>query len=271
MFRKDFMKKTNPAAVIFMSGAGTNAEKLLESAYYGKSWHCSVLVTDRPERSRAAEIAARFGIPCLEHDIFRFYRDHGMQTIGIGTEQGFAVRQLWTDALREKLKDYACDFGLLAGFIPLTNLVGDFPCLNVHPGDLTYEKNGKRILTGLHALPVERAIAEGLDYLRSSVILATPFTPGAKEMDGGHILGISGKIPLLPRESAVSDEDFVKKNLENLKKAGDWSLFPSVVNDFASGRFSTDEAGELLWNDTFRWRKVRTVEYLEHSKQAVER
>ena len=52
-----------PSAIIFMSGSGTNAVKLLESPDCGKLWKCSAIVTDRVKDCRAKEIAERFNVP----------------------------------------------------------------------------------------------------------------------------------------------------------------------------------------------------------------
>ena len=279
MDRKVFVKSSLPRAVIFLSGGGSNAEKLLTSPFYGRCWSCAAVVTDRPETSNAREIAANYGLELIEEDIFRFYEAHGLRKISIATEEGFAVRQLWTDALRRKLARFAPDFGILAGFIPLTNLVADFPCLNIHPGDLTVEKDGHRLLVGLHDLPVRTALLAGHRFLRSSVIIATPFTPGAKEMDGGHILGVSRRVPvLLPGGSSYGSlaasaallAETAKRNLEHLKINGDWTLFPEVVADFASGRFAEGENGGLLYlDDSSGWLPVKTVEYNATGKNPI--
>ena len=258
------MKRKYAKAVIFLSGTGTNAEKLLSSPSYGREWHCCAIVTDRPEKSRARLLAEQYGIPLVEEDIFRFYAEHGLSKISIATEEGYRVRQLWTDALRKRLAVFQPDFGLLAGFVPLTNIVGDFPCLNVHPGDLTVKQDGKRMLTGLHTLPVRKAILAGFDHLRSSVLIATPFTPGAPEMDHGHI---SARIPVdlcgHPLEELRENGDLLEEvaahNLETLKHAGDWDLFPRVAADFAAGRFGESPDGAL----TYDGHPVHTVDYSE--------
>ncbi len=261
------MKRKYSKAVIFLSGAGTNAEKLLSSPEYGRDWYCCAIVTDRPERSKARELAERYGIPLVEADIFQFYANCGLSKISIATEEGYRVRQLWTDDLRRRLAPFEPDFGLLAGFVPLTNIVGDFPCLNVHPGDLTVERNGRRLLVGLHDIPVREAILAGFDHLRSSVLIATPFTPGAPEMDHGRVPGISAKVPvdlcghslseLRENESLLADT--AARNLENLKVRGDWTVFPRVAADFARGCFGTSPDGYLTYNGL----PVRTVDYSE--------
>lgn len=268
-----------PSAIIFMSGSGTNAEKLLESEDRGKLWNCSAIVTDRTRGCRAEEIAKRFGIPYILHDIFQFYKDHGLETISVATERGMEVRNLWTDALREKIADVPHDFGLLAGFVPLSNIVGDFPCLNVHPGDLTIEKEGVRILAGLHSGPVETAILEKHNVLRSSVIIATPYNPGEKNVDSGFVLGVSDPVNIeLPegvtleqlqecKRSRIKGRDdllgkIADEHIDRLKEGGDWILFPAVTKAFTHGRYSYDDNGNLLWRyDDGVFRPVKTVRF----------
>lgn len=268
-----------PSVIIFMSGSGTNAEKLLESPDHGKLWKCSAIVTDRTKGCRAKEIANRFGVPYLLHDIFQFYEDHGLSTISVATERGMEVRELWTDALREKIATIPHDFGLLAGFVPLSNIVGDFPCLNVHPGDLTVEKDGIRILAGLHSGPVETAILEGHTSLKSSVIIATPYNPGEKNVDSGFVLGISDPVEIQLPEGVTIEQLQTCKNertkgrndllgkiadehIDRLKEGGDWKLFPAVTRAFTQGRYAYDEENNLLWKcDDGTFRPVKTVRF----------
>lgn len=284
-----------PARVaLFLSGHGSNAEKILElqQARENPAFEVVALVTDAPpERCRAQELAERFAVPVVENDIRAFYRERGLTRVTLRTEEGRAVRELWTDAVRSQLAQYAPDFGVLAGFVPLTNLVGDFPCLNVHPGDLTYIKDGARYLVGLHTLPVERAILEGLKSLRSSVILAEPYAGDGGNMDSGPLLGLSPAVPVdlqgYSREALADclrrrpekrpkggfDDDLERvadHNLTRLKEKGDWVVLPAVVADFADGRFGLDGEGALRYRgNNDQWFPIRTVEYLPDGKELI--
>ncbi|MFA7230194.1 MAG: hypothetical protein WC071_02880 [Victivallaceae bacterium] len=271
------------SAAIFMSGSGTNAENILEYrlTHCCETWYPAVIVTDAPESSRAGEIAARFDLPLVAFSIREFYRSHGEKTISLKTERGRQLREMWTNLLREKLAAYKIDFGVLAGFVLLSNITGDFPCLNVHPGDLTVEENGRRLLVGLHALPVETAIVRGLNSIRSSVIIAQPYTGRGGEKDSGPILGISSALPLdlcgsnagelteiynsRPEKKPAGGyrdklEEVAMFNQERLKCAGDWLVLPETVADFAAGRFGIDN-DELYYLRAGDWIKVKTVEY----------
>ena len=267
-----------PRAAIFLSGSGSNAEKVLEAK---KSWIAAVIVTDAPEKSRAAEIAERFELPLVSLSIREFYRDHGEKRVSLATENGRRIRELWTNELRKKIAPYNIDFGILAGFVPLSNITGDFPCLNVHPGDLTVEREGHRIFAGLHAVPTEQAIIRGFRSIRSSVIVAQSYTGKGGEMDSGPVLGISPEMELdlkgykadelveiyqkRPAKKPVGGwKDALSKiasaNQERLKEKGDWVVFPQVVNDFAAGRFAV-ENGELYFREGEKFSPTGTIEY----------
>ncbi len=272
-----------PRAAIFLSGSGSNAERVLEFlAARGAAapFTVAVLVTDAPQTSRAAEIGARHSVPVVANDIRAFYRSHGETRVTLATPRGRELREEWTAALRAQLVACPVDFGILAGFVPLTNLTGDFPCLNVHPGDLTYLKDGQRYLVGLHTLPIERALLEGLDALRSSVILALPYTGAGEDMDNGPILGISDPVAVDLGGATLAElrdcaarrpaqrppggfgdrlEAVAKLNLERLKQGGDWIVLPRAAAAFAGGAYGRDAAGALCWRDGQKWRHVRTV------------
>ena len=104
-------------AALFLSGQGSNAEAVLNDlAESPADYTVSVLVTDAPEKSRARELAARFGLPLIEHDLKKFYAAHGAVSTSLATAEGRRLRELWTEELRSKLADYDVDFGILAGF-----------------------------------------------------------------------------------------------------------------------------------------------------------
>lgn len=278
-FLKKFKEK--PRAAIFLSGNGSDTEKILSDFAEHKAyrhWTPELLVTDRPKTSRAAAIAEKYGLPLVEHGIAAFYRSHGSEKVTVATPEGRRIRELWTAALLEKLRPFDLDFAILAGFITLTNIAAVLPCLNVHPGDLTYEKDGRRLLTGLHTIPVELAILEGLDYLRCSVILVQPFSGKADEVDSGHILGISEKMPLDLQGHSLEELrsifrsrthghfhganrdllfDLANYNQERLKPSGDHVVYHRVIDDFAAGSFSESDSGALLYQGN----PVKTVEY----------
>ena len=127
---------------VFMSGSGTNAEALLEYERRGEpvAFETVLIVTDAPETSRARVLAGRCGLPLAELDIRAFYRERGETAIALTTPRRRRLREEWTEALRALVAPYRIDFAVLAGFVPLCNITRAYPCLNVHPGDLTVEE-----------------------------------------------------------------------------------------------------------------------------------
>ena len=275
---------TLPNVGIFLSGSGSNAEMLLKTvrALPKPVMNIAVLVTDAPLTSRARELGRMFNVPVAELDIKQFYADRGETRVSIATEAGQRIREEWTNELRRLIAPYKLDFAVFAGFVPLTNISSDFPCLNVHPGDLTYLKDGKRLLVGLHTIPIENAIVEGLDYMRSSVIIVETYSGSGKEMDNGLLLGISPKvriefaghsraelagcIPLRPAKRPKGGygdimESVASDNQGLLKENGDWIVLPQVVIQFASGNYAVDDDGTLLFRENGSFTRIRTVEF----------
>ena len=273
-----------PKMALFLSGAGSNAEKLLSTPEVMESVTPKVLVTDAPEKSRAREIGRLYNLPVVELSIRDFYRQHGLNTISLATPEGRSVRELWTGKLRDQLQKYSIDLGILAGFEPLSNITDDFICLNVHPGDLTkVDADGNRMYIGLHSKPIEKAILAGETALRSSVIIAKSFANASQDMDNGLLLGISPPMPLDLQGFSLEKlqniyqqrqgnkpmqgwqdalEKIAHQAQEQLKFSGDHFILPLVVRDIARRRFAyhqntlyyrADSSGEFY--------PVRNLEY----------
>ena len=277
-----FEPAANKAAkfALFLSGSGSNARVILQAAA-ANMLDCqpAAVVTDRPE-SAAAALAAEFGLPCLILDLRRFYAGHGEERITLDTPRRRELRELWSQEMWEKLQDFEVDFGVLAGFVPLSNITGKIPCLNVHPGDLTVEKSGVRIFAGLHVKPVEHAILLGYKELRSSVILAQPYCGNGKgEMDSGPILGISEPVAIDLQGMSVAQlqkiadsripgvvpQDELRRlalmNIDTLKIQGDHRVFPAVIREFARGNYGTCTAdGKFCFRSgDGKWLAVKSV------------
>ena len=269
-------------AVVFMSGVGTNAAAVLRFAAAGsRAFRVAAIATDAPDSGHAYELGRKFGVPVAALDLRKFYRDHGEETIKLDSPHRRELRQQWSERMYELLAPYSPELGILAGFMPLTNLTGKLPCLNVHPGDLTLEDGaGRKLLAGLHILPVERAILAGFPGLRSSVILAQPYTgDGSVEMDTGPVLGVSAPVAV-DLEGSTLDElrglqaarrrgvpvadklrSVAEHNVERLKTFGDHVVLPRAVEDFAAGRFYA-EGKRIGWqNDGGEIVSALTVEY----------
>lgn len=264
--------------VIFMSGSGTNTEALLEyeRSLASSPYAVAALVTDAPETSRTNELADRYGLPVVAHDLKAFYLEKGEESVKLDTPRRRALREKWSQELWEKVKGFAPAFACFAGFTALSNIARELPCLNVHPGDLTRcAQDGSRLYAGLHVLPVEKAILNGETSLRSSVIRVQPYTGnGSKEMDAGPVLGVSAPMPVelgtyslqsleecrRQRVPGVKCTDALRRlaleHIERLKICGDHQVFPRAVADFAANCFRCE--GETLF---YNGEKVLTVEY----------
>ncbi|MCI5778248.1 MAG: DUF2062 domain-containing protein [Lentisphaeria bacterium] len=269
------------AIALCLSGTGSNARVLLtRAAEPGACFRVAVLFTDAPDRCAAAELGAEYGVPVEALDIRRFYAENGEDDIRMTSVRRRELRQKWSCAVWERLRGYQVDFAVFAGFVPLNSLPEFLPCLNVHPGDLTVETDGCRRYAGLHYKPVETAILDGNEALRSSVILVQNYSgTGKNEVDAGPILGISAPVPIdrcgrspdeLRRIAAArtappcADQlrEVAKTNLEALKLRGDHQVLPRVVAAFAQGRYGLDSSGNLYFRGgDSEWRPVRTVEF----------
>lgn len=279
-----YLKKhslSEPAKVVIcMSGTGSNAEVLLRHSAAGAEYKVVLIFTDAPESSRAEELSKMYNVPLESLDIREFYRDHGEESIRLDSPERRKLRNEWSERVWQIISAYDVDFAVFAGFVPLTNLAEKLPALNVHPGDLTVEKDGKRVYAGLHFEPVERAILDNCRSLRSSVILVQTYSGNGKEdLDGGPVLGISSPVEIdlqgndLTALQEAKDsrtfppyKDVLRQtalfNMEKLKENGDHVVLPQTVANFAAGRYGVNKNAELCFlNDSGRWQKVGTVEY----------
>lgn len=258
---------------LFLSGGGSNAREILARLHAeggAAPLEAVVLVTDHPQGSGAQRLGQEYGVPVVGHDVRAFYRARGLARVGVSTAEGWAAREAWTEALRVKLRPYAIDFAVFAGFELLSNISVDYPCLNVHPGDLAYLRDGRRYLVGLHTVPVERALLAGLTELRASVLVVTPYSGRSEDMDAGPLLGVSPPVPVdlgghtlkelaaaAARRPAVRPrggygdilQQVAAHNQERLKEGGDWVVFPPVVWAAARGRYWLGDAAEAYYRE----------------------
>lgn len=257
-----FYNGEGPARVgCLMSGSGTNVERILQmeqSLNYsgmGSPFHVVAIVADR--ECRAEQIGEEYGVHVEVKDVNQFYREDpysSLEKSTLRTPEGRRIREEFTDELRELLNDFDLDIGVMGGFQTLVNIVEETdnysppPFINIHPGDLTYLENGKRILTGLHTEPIEKAIARGFDTVRSSVIEPQPYTEDGSDMDNGTILGLGPQLYI----GDQSNPD-PKEILGQLKEVSDLAITPTVLLSMASGNLGmkddqayarTQEGGE---------------------------
>jgi len=221
----------------FMSGSGTNVEKVLEQEkeMEGRCPYETVVIITDDKRSNALKIGKLFDKITAVFDIRDFQESKYLgRRLTLETDAHRKAREEYS----EKLADYLLnicdiDFGVFGGFVPLTNITEYFPCLNVHPGDVTYLKDGRPYLVGLHTVPIERALAERIGYVRSSVIQSMPYMCSGSDMDNGPFLGLGPKL-------FYEDERNPEKILKALKIVSDWKILPKVVLATASGEIEVE-------------------------------
>jgi len=237
MYKKLYNPRHGRAKIAqLMSGSGTNVTKVIqqEKSMGNKCPYETVVIVTDDKRSNALEIARKYKKPFVEFDIRDFQEARGLdRRLSLETADHRIVRKEYTEKLAEVLYSFHTDFAVFGGFEPLTNITEEFICLNVHPGDLTYLKDGKRYLVGLHTVPIKGAREEGIGYVRSSVILAMPYTGKGKDMDTGPLLGLGPKL-------YYEDETDDKKIQKALKKVSDWKILPAVVLAVGYGEIEVD-------------------------------
>ena len=95
-------KDKSGRAAIFISGTGSNAERLLETREKtsGSKWTPAVIVTDFPEKSRASEIARRFGLPLAALSIKDFYLKHGEKKFLLKIRYITPIKKCWRQRIK---------------------------------------------------------------------------------------------------------------------------------------------------------------------------
>jgi phosphoribosylglycinamide formyltransferase 1 len=236
-----------------MSGSGTNIRKIIEKERElkqreGKSLYELVFlfsdVAD-PAKCKIREIAAEYKLPYEINDIWEFYKVRGHSN-----KRDMNVRREYDAVTLGYLKEHQIDCVALGGYMSIvTEVIFDaIPTINVHPADLSImdAKTGKRKFTGDNA--VRDAILAGVSEIRASTHIATA------AVDGGPLLFISKPIPItLPPNISIDalktdqQKELLKSLTEShqneLKKVGDWVIFPMSLIYIAKGLVATDDRG----------------------------
>jgi folate-dependent phosphoribosylglycinamide formyltransferase PurN len=236
----------------FMSGSGTNLERILEREKALREEKGSppfkvvVILTDTPA-SNAARIARSYGIPLLELDIESFYHSHGHRN-----KRDLSLRPAFDRLILERLARFSVDTVVLAGYMSIVTgpLLQAFPgrIINVHPADLRIMEGGKRKFTGDHA--VRDAILAGEEFLRSSTHIVR------EKVDYGEVLMVSDSLPvelpqgLTPKVLAKEENrkllnQIASGHQDRLKRIGDWVILPRTLEFMAQGRFAQDKEGAV--------------------------
>jgi len=232
-----------------MSGTGTNLvailqfEKQLREKTGSSPYHVAAIFANvkDPDECMAQEISQKWRIPVQILDSVEFYAQRGKLPKDHQTRIDYDV------ATRELISEYHPAVLALAGYMRIARapLINHFLCINVHPADLTIlNEKGKRKYTGDHA--VRDAILTEEKELRSTTHIAT------ERVDDGPILMISAKLPVVldPNESLENEvylDMVADAHKKELKKIGDWVIFPRTLLHVAEGKYAIGPQKEIYF------------------------
>lgn len=233
-----YRKKNEPMRVAaFMSGSGSNLRKILE-LQKKLAEECPFRVVlvfsdvKDEEKCNAKKIAAGYGIKYYCNDIKDYYSSRGHSD-----RKDMNVRKEYDKETAKILKDNGINAVAMCGYRSITTgeIFKSFLTVNVHPADLrVLDGNGKKLFAGCKGAGcVRKAIENNKQEMRATTHLVT------EEVDGGPILMVSGPVKIAEK---LSDEE----NLERLKEAGDWKIFPETIKRLAEGRFLADDSGVII-------------------------
>jgi folate-dependent phosphoribosylglycinamide formyltransferase PurN len=175
-------------------------------------------------------------------DIKAFYKAHGLP------KRDMSLRPVFDRETVKALGPFHADLAIYGGYMSIASeiLIQAFMGVNVHPGDLSVKKDGRRRWVGDHA--VRDAVAVGERTISSTTHLVEPV------VDGGRILMISHPLEVeIPPDRDLSNRDDLKEierlNQDRLKEAGDWIIMPRTIQYIAEGRFASDSDGTLYFDD----------------------
>jgi len=230
----------------FMSGSGTNLRRILEFERERRrrgerpSFEVVVIFSDNAQ-SQAAAIGADFDLPVVIRDLAGYYRARGLPRKDMKAREQFDAETV------RALAPFAVKAVAYAGYMSIATrpLIDAWLGVNVHPADLSIERDGRRVFVGAHA--VRDAIQAGEAMIASTTHIVEAV------VDGGRLLMISPPLPVewpagtRPGDAAalaaVADH-----NQERLKRAGDWVIFPRTLHFIGLGRFAQDEQGRLYFD-----------------------
>ncbi len=245
--------------VAFISGSGTNLERILEleaSMRDGEGSHFRVqaVCADRLG-TRIDEISEAFSVPSVVFSLDEFCRDRGVR------RADHSVRPEYFDIVMNHQLINGADAFVLAGYkvlMPENVLTRMGPMVfNVHPADLSIrDPQGRAVYIGEHG--VRDAILSGETQIRSSTQIATG------EMDCGPPLLISApvnvKLPVgitIGELKLAQNRDLLRKisseHQDRLKAEGDWFILPRTILEVARGNFALENDGTIHYFNGSAW------------------
>ena len=207
-------------------------QRELEKTLEGCPFEIVGVLVDQ-ENAKAVAAAEAYGIPWRAVDIRAFYAERGAEM------RDMSVRAEYDRVMLEKLAEMEPNYLMLAGYVwAITNVIMDrYPVMGVHPGDLTVQENGRRLLAGANG--VKSAFKYNRPEVRASSYIAS------NVLDGGPILVTSPAIPVdytLHEDEETRFRYYLKLVNEQNRLVGARTLY-----ELASGSFQIDEDGNYYY------------------------
>jgi folate-dependent phosphoribosylglycinamide formyltransferase PurN len=164
------------------------------------------------------------------------------QKRSVVTPEGMAARKTFDQVAAKLVEAFGVQVLALGGYMSFLTLPRG---VNVHPADLSIcNADGSRRFVGDYA--VYDAIKAGQTELRSSTLWID------QGVDSGPLLMVSDPLEVslpCPLDELIEDDDQLRAVAddlqEQLKKTGDWVVFPRTMELIAKGRMGLTPDGQV--------------------------
>lgn len=222
----------------FSSGTGNSLwkalelQKEMESTFEGCPYEIVGVFSDNPE-SKAISYAKEIGLPNFAVNLKEFHSSKGASITDMG------VRADFDKEVYELTKGCNADVIMLSGYVWATTeiLVNNYLMINVHPADLSIERDGKRPYAGGNC--IVGTLEDREKTICSSAHIVT------SEVDYGPLLMRSPDIEIA-YEASESYDDLRKKTLKEINVQSR-ELTARVLFDLAEGNFAYDEKKQIVY------------------------
>lgn len=224
----------------YCSGSGNTLWKVLElqremeKTFEGCPFEVVGIFSDNPN-SKSVETALKENIPYKSIDIKEYYKKAGAPL------KDRTIRAKYDAEAYELIKELNADIIILSGYVwAITDIIIDnYLVINVHPGDLSVMKDGKRLLAGHNG--IQAAFDANMDYICSASHIVN------KNIDAGPILVISEKIPVDYTLHENNEDRFA----HYLKLANNQSrlIGARTILEIALGNFKADKNDNVYYKN----------------------
>lgn len=224
----------------YCSGSGNTLWKILElqremeQTFEGCPFEVAGIFSDNPN-SKAVETAIKENVPYKSIDIKEYYKQAGAPL------KDREVRARYDAEAYELIKEFNADLIILSGYVwAITDIIVDnYLVINVHPGDLSVMRDGKRLLAGHNG--IQAAFDANMDYICSASHIVN------NNIDAGPILIISEKVPVDYTLHDNNEDRFA----HYLKLANNQSRLVGArtILEIALGNFKTDKNSKVYYKN----------------------